>query len=91
MIDGYEYQKQKRKEAKEYRKKNRKPLDESEKVMWIFAVAMVIALIVIVILAGITEKNHVIDCESIGGEYRVIDREWSAARKGTVDVYGCVK
>lgn len=91
MIDGYEYQKRKRQEQKELTRINKNPLDESVPVMWIFVIVMVLALTVIVILAGITEKNNTIDCESIGGEYRVIDREWSAARKGTVDVYGCVK
>lgn len=31
------------------------------------------------------------ECKDIGGEYLVIDREYSIAYKRKVDVYGCVK
>lgn len=30
-------------------------------------------------------------CESIGGEFEVVDTEYSHSRKRTVNVYGCLK
>lgn len=91
MIDGYEYQKQKRKEAKELKKKNKKPMDEIDFYMWVFGVVIVLALIFAVVLGSISATNSRNSCESIGGEYKVVDREWSVATKTTVNVYGCVK
>lgn len=59
-------------------------------------IAVMVATIVILMLATAIfgtifgkEKEPEI-CEDVGGEYIVIDQEYSATLKRTVDIYGCV-
>lgn len=36
-----------------------------------------------------TQNNEMEDCKSIGGEYIVVDEQWTG--KVMMDIYGCVK
>lgn len=55
----------------------------------------VFLLTVLIMWVGANEwesiKNNRDVCADIGGKYEVVGQEFSAARKTTVDVYGCVK
>lgn len=55
------------------------------------AIVLVGLITLAVLLEERSKEEQLRACEDIGGEYIVIDREWSAVTKTTVDVYGCVK
>lgn len=89
MIDGYEYQKQKRREQKEWNEKNRKPMDETTHMLIMFIVGSFVLAVGLIVLMVISEEDNKNNCEKIDGEYVVVDRQWVG--KSMVDVYGCVK
>lgn len=93
MIDGYEYQKRKKRELKEelkeLKEKNKNPIDDLLVVIGIVIIvgfAFMFALFVMMANSIEESKNN---CENIDGKYIVVDRQWSG--KQMIDVYGCVK
>ncbi|MEK3956110.1 MULTISPECIES: hypothetical protein [unclassified Psychrobacillus] len=89
MIDGYEYQQKKKRELKEFNQKNKKPMDEHLVIMGISIVILFVLLIGFSVLINLSIEETKNECESIGGKYQVVDREWSG--KQMTDIYGCVK
>lgn len=50
----------------------------------------VVGMLTLIILVHIDPSDEDI-CADVGGAYKVVDTEFSAALKQTIDVYGCVK
>jgi len=85
MLDGYEYQKRKKRELKEWKEKNKTPVDYtymSVGLVIAFGFAVVFAL---VIASSMSHKDNRNDCEKIDGEYIIVDKQ------GKTNIYGCVK
>ncbi|MGG0667775.1 hypothetical protein ABE073_04515 [Lederbergia citrisecunda] len=61
-------------------------------VLWLIGITLLVWLIGIVFVNEWENiKNKRDACADIGGKYEVVGKEFSAAHKTTVDVYGCVK
>lgn len=86
-MDSMYFQK-KRKEEKKYKPKE-KWLDEFDISIAVVILFTTLFMIGLLVIATISSKESEIDCESIGGKYKVIDKTF--AGKSVVDVYGCVK
>ncbi|WGT37929.1 hypothetical protein QH639_19195 [Lysinibacillus sp. 1 U-2021] len=86
-MDSMYFQK-KRKEENKYKPKE-KWLDESDISIAAVILFTILFLIGLLVVATISSKESEIDCESIGGKYKVIDKTF--AGKSVVEVYGCVK
>jgi len=54
----------------------------------IFGFAILLLTLTIVSYNNPSKKEI---CADVGGEYKVVGQEYSAANKMTIDVYGCVK
>lgn len=85
MIDGYEYQKQKRREAKE----RKKPMDDADATIITTIVAFVILIVGLLVMAIVIGEDDRNNCEKVNGEYIIVDRTF--AGKSAVDIYGCVR
>lgn len=86
-MDSMYFQK-KRKEENKHKPKE-KWLDESDITVAAVILFTILFMIGLLVIATISSKESEIDCELIGGKYKVIDRTF--AGKSIVDVYGCVK
>lgn len=85
MIDGYEYQKQKRREQKELKRKNKKQYQGMSDE--IFALlASIVALLVLTVILFVMQWNALQEgreeCESKGGE-------WSSKSTGKLTITDC--
>lgn len=59
-----------------------------DSLMWVF-LFMIAGLVFMLLQAFTDDSTNRDDCESIGGEYIVVDEQWTG--KFYMDVYGCVK
>lgn len=53
--------------------------------------AFVIVFVVVIFFGLLFGEDKGNACEELGGTFTVVDTEYSAALKRTIDVYGCVK
>lgn len=97
MLDAYEMQKREKQRLKELKEngqyENRNGFSDFDvNVFYMFTGIIMFGLILGVIAMVIVDNDHkenLNECESIGGNYEVIDRK--AGFRSVVDVYGCVK
>lgn len=66
--------------------------EENKIIATVFIVITGIVALAFLFISEIKEsKNDRSACESIGGEYVLIDEEFVPAHKSTVYIYGCVR
>lgn len=86
-MDSLYYQRKRKEESKH--KPKEKWISENDISLALVIMFGFIFMVGLLVITTIASKESEIDCKSIGGEYKVIDRTF--AGKSVVDVYGCVK
>jgi len=94
-MDAYEIQKRRKQEQKDGLKNINTPSSSNDDLFTVLSVFGAVLFfgfglaIYGIVSTGNDHKNKLNECESIGGEYIVVDQK--SGFRSVIDVYGCVK